>query len=122
MIASAATVRTRGVPAPQGVPVPRADTIRRDSATGLAVDARLPLVRAHCTACHSSKLILQSHLNRQEWIEKIRWMQRTQKLWNLGEAEPVILDYLVAYHGPLEQPFDGRRLPLVAPRWYRPGS
>lgn len=94
-----------------------ADTIRKDPDTGLAVDAQLPLVRAHCTSCHSSKLILQSRLSRPEWIERIRWMQRTQKLWDLGEAEPAVLDYLTKYYGPAAQPFDGRRLPLGPIRW-----
>lgn len=100
----------------------RADTIRKDPDTGLAIDPHLPLVRAHCTPCHSSKLILQSHLSRPEWIEKIRWMQRTQKLWDLREAEPAVLDYLTKYYGPVTQPFDGRRLSLAPGTWRRQGN
>ncbi len=69
-------------------------TIVLDKATGLVVSQGLDLVTAHCTGCHSSKLITQFHTDRKGWLEKIRWMQQKQKLWDLGEAEPKILDYL----------------------------
>ncbi|MFD2933827.1 hypothetical protein [Spirosoma flavum] len=52
-----------------------------------------------CTACHSSKLILQSHFDQEKWIKRIRWMQRTQKLWDLGDTEKPILAYLTKYYG-----------------------
>ncbi len=96
-----------------------ADSLKHDPNTGLVVDERLTLVTAQCTACHSSKLILQNRFTRDGWKEKIRWMQRTQKLWDLGESEPVILDYLVNYYGPEQKPFDGRRKPLPAVQWYK---
>ena len=98
----------------------RADSVQHDPETGLALDKQLLLVKGQCTACHSSKLILQSHFSRDKWIERIRWMQRTQKLWDLGESEPAILTYLTTYYGPLNTPFDGRRLPLATQRWYKP--
>ncbi len=88
------------------------DTLQLDKETSLVIDERLILVKAQCTACHSSKLIVQSHLTRDGWRQKIRWMQRTQKLWDLGESEPVVLDYLAKYYGPEDRSFDGRRLPL----------
>lgn len=94
-------------------------TVQHDPESGLAIDKTMPLVKGQCTACHSSKLILQSHFDREKWIERIRWMQRTQKLWDLGESEPAILTYLTKYYGPLDTPFDGRRLPLPAPSWYK---
>ena len=93
--------------------------LRRDPESGLAVDETMPIVKGQCTACHSSKLILQSHFDREKWIERIRWMQRTQKLWDLGETEKPILDYLTKYYGPLATPFDGRRLPLPAQAWHK---
>lgn len=89
-----------------------------DPESGLALDKNMLLVKGQCTACHSSKLILQSHFDRDKWIERIRWMQRTQKLWDLGESEPIILDYLTKYYGPLEIPFDGRRMPLPPQKWH----
>jgi hypothetical protein len=96
-----------------------ADSARKDPETGLAVDDQLMLVKGQCTACHSSKLILQSHFSRDKWIERIRWMQRTQKLWDLGESEPAILTYLTKHYGPLERNFDGRREPLKPVKWYK---
>ncbi|MGM9508902.1 hypothetical protein ACS5NO_14290 [Larkinella sp. GY13] len=96
-----------------------ADSVKHDPATGLVVDERLTLVVAQCTACHSSKLILQNRFTRDGWKEKIRWMQRTQKLWDLGETEPVVLDYLVKYYGPEQKAFDGRRKPIPAVQWYK---
>lgn len=93
------------------------DTLQLDKETNLVIDDRLALVKANCTACHSSKLILQSHLTRDGWRQKIRWMQRTQKLWDLGQSEPVVLDYLANYYGPENRAFDGRRLPLPKQKW-----
>ena len=90
-----------------------------DPETGLALDKNLMLVKSQCTACHSSKLIRQSHFDREKWVERIRWMQRTQKLWDLGESEPAVLEYLTTYYGPLPMPFDGRRLPLNTPTWHK---
>ncbi|WP_229311724.1 hypothetical protein [Larkinella rosea] len=96
-----------------------ADSVKHDPNTGLVADEHLTLVVAQCTACHSSKLILQNRFTRDGWKEKIRWMQRTQKLWDLGETEPVILDYLVKHYGPEQKTFDGRRKPLPAIQWYK---
>ena len=104
----------------EGTLISNADsTVQHDPESGLAIDKTMPLVKGQCTACHSSKLILQSHFDREKWIERIRWMQRTQKLWDLGESEPAILAYLTKYYGPLDTPFDGRRLPLATQRWYK---
>ncbi len=89
-----------------------------DTETGLVIDNQLTMVKAQCTGCHSSKLILQNRFTRDGWKEKIRWMQRTQKLWDLGEAEPVVLDYLTKHYGPLPSHFDGRRMPLTGVKWH----
>lgn len=45
----------------------------------------------------------------------IVWMQETQKLWDLGENEDKILDYLATYLGPEKK---GRRAPLEVEEWY----
>lgn len=102
-----------------GQVVPMTDSVKTDPETGLVVDEQFLLVKGQCTACHSSKLILQSHFSREKWIERIRWMQRTQKLWDLGESEPAIVSYLVKHYGPVERPFDGRREPLTGVKWYK---
>lgn len=98
------------------------DTTKKqlDPTTGFVIDDGLDMVRAHCTGCHSSKLVTQYGASREGWLEKIRWMQRTQNLWDLGEAEPVILDYL-AKHYPTAEKFD-RREPLKDVEWYRLGK
>lgn len=100
----------------------RLDTTKKkiDPTTGFVIDHGIDLVRAHCTGCHSSKLVTQYGASREGWLDKIRWMQRTQNLWDLGEAEPVILDYL-AKHYPAAEKFD-RREPLKDVEWYRLGK
>lgn len=89
----------------------------KDVETGLLADEGLSLVKAHCTACHSSALILQNRFNRETWKSKIEWMQETQGLWDLGANEPIILDYLAANYAPEE--FRGRRKPLENIQWYK---
>ena len=93
------------------------DTTKYDKTTGLVVSEGLNLVITHCTACHSSKLITQFHTDRQGWLEKIRWMQQKQKLWDLGEAEPKILDYLAKNYPPTEKV--NRRANLKTINWHK---
>lgn len=80
-----------------------------DSQSGLVKAEGFNLVLAHCSACHSPSLITQNAMSRERWLETIRWMQNTQKLWSLGEAEPTILDYLSTWYGPKKST---RRAPL----------
>lgn len=80
-----------------------------DDQSGLVKADGFNLVLAHCSACHSPSLITQNAMNRERWLETIRWMQDTQKLWPLGEAEPLILDYLSTWYGPKKS---ARRAPL----------
>jgi len=80
-----------------------------NQATGLVEARGHNMVAAHCTACHSAKLISQNQMSRERWLETIRWMQNTQKLWPLGDAEPIILDYLTMWYGPKTQ---SRRVPI----------
>jgi len=68
-----------------------------------------------CTACHSSKMVTQNRATREGWESMIRWMQETQNLWDLGENEKIILDYLEKYYSPEKL---GRRKNLEAPQWY----
>jgi hypothetical protein len=88
----------------------------KDVETGLLAADGLLMVKANCTGCHSSKLIIQNRLSRKEWQEKIAWMQETQGLWDLGAHETVILDYLEKNYGP--RPRGGRRAPLENIEWY----
>lgn len=85
--------------------------------TGLIYDTHFALVRAHCTACHSGKLVAQNRATREGWQQMIRWMQETQGLWDLGVNEPKILDYLAKNYAPKEV---GRRtnIDMAAVEWY----
>ena len=88
-----------------------------DVLSGLKVDQHWQLVRGTCTACHSAKMITQSRATREGWEQMIRWMQKTQGLWDLGPSEGPILDYLAANYAPEES---GRRanLEVEAIEWY----
>jgi hypothetical protein len=87
------------------------------SDSDLHLDENMLLVKGQCTGCHSAKLISMNRFTREGWQDKIRWMQQTQNLWDLGEAEPVILDYLTKYYSP--EPKAGRRENLSNIRWYQ---
>jgi hypothetical protein len=78
-------------------------------AADLVPDTGYQQVKTQCTVCHSAQIIMQNRSDREGWLAMIRWMQETQGLWPLGDAEPVILDYLANNYGPIET---GRRQPL----------
>lgn len=76
----------------------------------LKMDDGIEMVQAHCGACHSLALVTQNRMTREGWISTIRWMQQKQGLWDLGEAEAVIVDYLERNYGVADVPW--RRKPL----------
>lgn len=86
-------------------------------ATGLVYADGFEAVRKNCTGCHSGKLVTQNKATREGWEQTIRWMQATQGLWNLGDSEAQILDYLATHYAPEQT---GRRSPLdvEAIEWY----
>ncbi|WDE99383.1 hypothetical protein PQO03_16220 [Lentisphaera profundi] len=57
-------------------------------------------IQAHCTACHSAAIVTQNRMSRESWQASLRWMQKEQGLWPLGQNEKIILDYLAKYYGP----------------------
>ena len=77
-----------------------------DVDSGLIVDDNYELVKTNCSACHSLKLVTQNRATRDGWKDIIVWMQETQKLWDLGDNEPLILDYLGKNYAPNKK---GRR-------------
>ena len=82
-----------------------------DPETGLVIDEHWELVKANCTVCHSAKLVIQMRGEREDWLEIIRWMQKTQNLRQFpGQIEAAILDYLVVHYAPKRPRF--RRAPL----------
>lgn len=83
--------------------------------TGLIDDEGLKVVVTNCTACHSAQLIIQNRMNKERWNATIRWMQETQNLWELGDKQEVIVDYLVKNY-PVKE--TGRREKLENIDWY----
>lgn len=83
--------------------------------TGLIAAEGLMEVVNNCTTCHSAKLVTQNRMDKQRWKETIRWMQETQNLWDLGDTEKIIIDYLVSNYPPKKR---GRRELLTNVEWY----
>src|SRR5690606_39489843 len=77
-----------------------ADSLTLDTHTGLVVDTNLRLILANCSTCHSTDLVRQNRFTRDGWLAKIRWMQETHNLWDLGESDAAISDYLEKYSSP----------------------
>ena len=93
--------KVQAKPKPKPKRLPLVKSISNDSLdadTGLINAPNTMYVKAHCTGCHSAKLIVQHRFTREGWQEKIRWMQKYHKLWDLAEAEPIVLDYLERYY------------------------
>ena len=83
--------------------------------TGLKDGVGLMETVNNCTTCHSAKLVTQNRMDKERWIATIRWMQKTQNLWDLGPNEDIIIDYLVANYPPGKK---GRREALHNIEWY----
>lgn len=92
------------------------DTTKKDPETGLIVDENLYMVKAQCTGCHSTKLIMANHFTRDGWKQKIRWMQANHNLWELGDTEKQVLDYLEKNYAPIQMV--SRRAPLKDIKWF----
>ena len=62
-------------------------------------------VLKNCTVCHSSAIILQTHMSRKKWDQTLSWMQDKQGLWDLQpDLRKIILDYLSTYQGAKTSP------------------
>lgn len=87
-----------------------------DSVSGLKIDEKeiWKLARANCGSCHSGRLLAQQSLDRDGWLEAIRRMQSKENLWDLGDSEELILDYLSENYGKNESRSNKRvrRAPL----------
>lgn len=83
--------------------------------TGLIDAVGLMEVVNNCTICHSAKLVMQNRMNKERWIETIRWMQKTQNLGDLGKNEEIIVNYLATNYPPINK---GRRETLLNIEWY----
>ena len=83
--------------------------------TGFVDDEGLMTVVNNCTNCHSSKLVIQNRMNKERWNATIRWMQESQNLWELGDNQEIIVNYLVKNYPPIDT---GRRENLKNINWY----
>lgn len=85
--------------------------------SGLIIDDGYKVVKQHCSHCHSTKLVVQSKMSRQGWVDTLQWMQKMQGMQLLKEQdEAIILNYLAKNYGADNT---GRRLPLVVKHWYK---
>lgn len=84
--------------------------------TGFVEGDGLQLVINNCTNCHSARLVTQNRMSKEQWKATIRWMQETQNLWDLGELEDEIVNYLATYYAPTQK---GRRQHLTNIDWYK---
>ena len=81
-----------------------------DPATGLIVAPGWELVAAHCGACHSHALVTAQRGDAEFWRSTIRWMQKTQNLWQIPEPqEQTLIGYLATHYNETDW---GRRPPL----------
>jgi cytochrome c5 len=110
----AATVAAPPAAAPAVVAAPASTGARAiDPATGFVIDDGMELVVGTCTACHSSKLVIQNRGTRRDWEELLRWMQKNHNLWTLDEqVRGTILDYLTRNYAPEAPRASFRRPPL----------
>jgi hypothetical protein len=104
---------------PQYTDVPSGDDDRVEDGihvrTGLIAAEGMEQTITNCTTCHSAQLIIQNRQDREGWIANIRWMQETQNLWDLGENEEIIVNYLVKNYPAADT---GRRENLEDIEWY----
>lgn len=97
------------------VPLVNSQEGEYDLETGFIEDVGMSAVVNNCTNCHSARLVTQNRMSREAWKATIKWMQETQNLWDLGEKEPIILDYLAKNYAPESK---GRRQNLTIDKWY----
>lgn len=83
--------------------------------TGFVEGEGLTTVINNCTNCHSAKLVTQNRMTKEQWQATIHWMQETQNLWDLGDNEEIILNYLATHYAPTKE---GRRKNLQDIEWY----
>ena len=76
-----------------------AEDMALDEVSGFIIDKGWELTNAHCASCHSATLVTQNRMDRNGWEDIIRQMQAEHGLWDLGDVEPAILDYLARHYG-----------------------
>ncbi len=78
-----------------------ATAVDTDTESGLIIAPGWDTVKSNCTICHSAQFITWQRGDRDTWLSMIRWMQKTQGLWQLPpDTENTILDYLATNYPP----------------------
>ena len=82
------------------------EDVEIDPKSGLRMDAEgnWNLIKANCNVCHSERLLTQQQLDRENWSKAIKRMQTQENLWDLGDNESKVLDYLSTYYGASSKP------------------
>ena len=82
------------------------EAVEIDPKSGLRIDAEgnWKLIKANCNVCHSERLLTQQQLDRENWSKAIKRMQTRENLWDLGDNESKVLDYLSTYYGTSSKP------------------
>lgn len=96
----------------------RASAEEHDPVTGLVIADGWELAAAHCGGCHSHRLVIAQRGDAEFWRSTIRWMQKTQNLWEIpADQEDRLITYLAANYNETDW---GRRPPL--PQSLMPGA
>lgn len=92
----------------------------QSSSDELAPGAGRDLVVTVCTGCHTSQIIVASHMSRKSWETTLTWMEDTQGMIPLEPSvRKAILDYLETTQGLDGDEASGETGPWASPR-YRP--
>lgn len=92
----------------------------QSNSTQLAPGEGRDLVLSACTGCHTTELIVASHMTRKSWDSTLTWMEETQGLTRLEPAvRKAILDYLEKTQGLSGAEEGETSSPWASPR-YRP--
>lgn len=66
-----------------------------DEFEGLVAGPGQEEVLIYCSACHSTRIVQQQGLSRDQWIETLEWMVEDQGMSEIDEPDlTLILDYL----------------------------
>ena len=104
-----------GIPAAQPEQGPLESTTQ-GLLEGLSPAKGREVVLENCVLCHSTAIILSSHMSRNRWDEVITWMQDEHNLWPLEAVDrALILDYLETTQGELA--FNDDQLNLKSSPW-----
>jgi hypothetical protein len=92
----------------------------QSSSSDLAPGAGREHVLTACTGCHTTDIIVASHMSRRSWDTTLTWMEDTQGLSPLESGiRKAILDYLEKTQGVEVQEESQTSGPWASPR-YRP--